>query len=194
MNRARRYGLKTVTTGRRTVRPRALALVAGTLAALAMIVVGCTGVTTGVATYDKADAPEYRASVSSSSAARESERQVAVRRSAVHTSCDAFGSSSGDSVAAVNDYVDAYNNDAPDAPGKSTPAIDALNKSADAVSGSLSDLLPADLTNALNGWVDAARQLAGAIAQTSGPDDFNTAIRRLNDTKTTAGTACEAAY
>lgn len=176
------------------VRPRVVALVAGALAAVAMIVVGCTSVTTGAATYDKAVAPEYRASVSSSSAARESERQVAVRRTAVRTSCDAFGSSSGDSVAAVNDYVDAYNDDAPDAPAKSTPAIDALNTSADAVSGSLSDLLPADLTNALNGWVDASRELADAIVRTAGPDDFNTAIRRLNDTKTTAGTACEAAY
>lgn len=159
-----------------------------------MIVVGCTGVTKGSATYDKAAAPEYRASVASSSAARESERQVAVAKAAVHTSCDAFGSSSGDSVAAVNSYVDAYNNDAPEATAASGPAIDALNKSADLVSGSLSDPLPANLSNALNGWIDAARQLADAISRTSGPDEFNTAIRSLNDSKTVAGTACEAAY
>jgi hypothetical protein len=194
MNRARRYGLKTVTTGRRKLRLRVVGLVVGSLAGLAMIVVGCTGVTKGTATFDKADAPEYRASVASSSAARESERQVAVRRAAVHTSCDAFGSSSGDSVAAVNAYVDAYNNDAPDATSKSGPAIDALNKSADLVSGSLTDPLPTDLTNALNGWVDAARQLADAVSRTSGPDDFNAAIRHLNDSKTSAATACEAAY
>jgi hypothetical protein len=183
-----------VTTARRAARLRAIGLVAGSLATLAMVVVGCTGVTKGAATYDKAAAPEYRASVSSSSAARESERQVAVRRAAVHTSCDAFGSSSGDSVEAVNTYVDAYNNDAPDAPSKSGPAVDSLNKSADQVSGSLTDQLPVDLANALNGWVDAARQLAGAISRTSGPDDFNTAIRALNDSKTSAGKACEAAY
>lgn len=159
-----------------------------------MIVVGCTGVTKGSATFDKAAAPEYRASVASSSAARESERQVAVRKAAVHTSCDAFGSSSGDSVDAVNSYVDAYNNDAPEATTTSGPAVDALNKSADLVTGSLSDTLPAELTDALNGWVDSARQLAGAISGTSGADEFNTAIRRLNDSKTSAGTACEAAY
>jgi hypothetical protein len=176
------------------VRPRVVGAVAGSLAALAMIVVGCSGVTKGTATFDKAAAPEYRASVASSSAARESERQVAVRKAAVHTSCDAFGSSSGDSVAAVNAYVDAYNNDAPDSTGKSAPAIDALNKSADLVSGSLSDSLPAELTNALKGWVDAARQLADAISRSAGPDDFNAAIRVLNDTKTSAATACEAAY
>lgn len=159
-----------------------------------MIVVGCTGVTKGSATFDKAAAPEYRASVASSSAARESERQVAVRKAAVHTSCDAFGSSSADSVDAVNSYVDAYNSDAPEATTTSGPAVDALNKSADLVTGSLSDTLPAELTNALNGWVDAARQLAGAISDTSGADDFNAAIRRLNDSKTSAGTACDAAY
>jgi hypothetical protein len=159
-----------------------------------MIVVGCSGVTKGTATFDKADAPEYRASVSSSAAARESEKQVAVRKAAVHASCDAFGSSSGDSVSAVNAYVDAYNNNTPDSASKSGPAVDALHASADLVSGSLSASLPTDLANALNGWVDAARQLADAISGSSGPDDFNTAIRHLNDSKTSAATACEAAY
>lgn len=194
MNRARRYGLKTVTSWRRAERLRVLGLVAGSLAGLTMIVVGCTDITKGTATFDKADAPEYRASVASSSAARESERQVAVRKEAVRTSCDAFGSSSGDSVEAVNSYVDAYNDNRPDATTESGPAIDSLNKSADVVSDSLSDPLPADLTRALAGWVDAARQLADAISRTSGPDDFNAAIRLLNDSKTSAGTACEAAY
>ena len=54
----------------------------GSLAAAAMIIVGCTSVTEGTAKVDAADAPVYRASVSASieesaasSSARESERQ-----------------------------------------------------------------------------------------------------------------------
>nr|WP_293241255.1 hypothetical protein [Mycolicibacterium sp.] len=159
-----------------------------------MVVVGCTSITSGTATFDAADAPEYRASVASSIAASESERQVAVTKAAVHTSCDALGSSSGASVEAVNAYVDAYNRDAPDAPGKVGPAIDALNGSADQVSGSLSAPLSPDLTRALNGWVDSARQLAGILSRNPGPDEFNAAIRQLNDSKTAAGAACDAAY
>ncbi|TPG37436.1 hypothetical protein EAH80_04425 [Mycobacterium hodleri] len=158
-----------------------------------MIVVGCTSITTGTATFDSAEAPEYRASVASSIAASESERQVAVTKAAVQTSCDALGSSSGASVAAVNAYVDAFNNDAPDAPGKVGPAIDALNGSADLVSGSLSPPLSPDLTRALNGWVDSARRLAGVLSRNPGPDEFNVAIRQLNDSKTAAGAACDAA-
>ncbi|MBJ7340549.1 MAG: hypothetical protein JHC64_22795 [Mycolicibacterium sp.] len=194
MNQVRRYGLKTVTTWARARRLRLGCLVAGILAALAMVVVGCTSITSGTATFDAADAPEYRASVASSIAASESERQVAVTKAAVHTSCDALGSSSGASVEAVNAYVDAYNRDAPDAPGKVGPAIDALNGSADQVSGSLSAPLSPDLTRALNGWVDSARQLAGILSRNPGPDEFNAAIRQLNDSKTAAGAACDAAY
>jgi hypothetical protein len=156
--------------------------------------VGCTSITQGAATYDTAEAPDYRASVASSVAASESERQVAVTKAAVHTSCDALASSSGAAVEAVNSYVDAYNNDAPDAQGKVGPAVEALNRSADLVSGSLSGPLSPDLTNALNGWVDSSRRLAGVLSRNPGPDEFNLAIRELNDSKTTAGGACEAAY
>ena len=84
--------------------------------------------------------------------------------------------------------------DAPDAPGLVGPAIDALNGSADLVSGSLSAPLSPDLTRALSGWVDSARQLAGVLARNPGPDEFNLAIRQLNDSKATAGAACDAAY
>jgi hypothetical protein len=194
MNRANRYGLKTVTTWCRVGRLRVASLAAGSFAGLAMIVVGCTSVTQGTATFDSADAPEYRASVASSVAASESEHQVAVTKAAVHKSCDALGSSSGDSVQAVNVYVEAYNNDAPDAATKVGPAVDSLNHSADLVAGSLSDPLPPDLTKALNGWVDASRQLAGVLGGNPGPDEFNVAIRQLNDSKTAAGSACDAAY
>ena len=46
----------------------------------------------------------------------------------------------------------------------------------------------------LNAWVDASRGLATAIAGNYGPDDFNAAITKLNDTKTTALNKCDAAY
>ncbi len=194
MNRAKRYGLKTVTTWGRARRLRVAGLVTGTLASLALIVLGCTSITQGTVTVDSAEAPEYRASVASSVAVSESERKVAVTKAAVHASCDALGSSSGESVGVVNDYVDAYNNDAPDAPGKIGPAVDALNRSADLVAGSLSSPLTPELTNALNGWVDSARKLAGLLTRNPGPDEFNVSIRELNDSKTAAGAACDAAY
>src|SRR6195952_3066892 len=151
MNLANRYGLKTVRTWGRAGRPRVVGLVTGSLAGLAMVVVGCTSITQGSATSDSVEAPDYRASVASSVAASESERQVAVTKAAVHTSCDALASSSGDSIQAVNSYVDAFNNDAPDAPGKVGPAVDALNRSADLVSGSLTSSLSPELTRALKG-------------------------------------------
>ena len=205
MNRAtlgaNRYGLKTVTTWRQAGRLRVAGLATGIAAALAMIVVGCSGVTQGTATIDKADAPEYRASASasseasvSSSAAREAERQAAIVKDAVHAACDALGSTADESVDAVNAYVQAYNAETPDAPAKAGPAMDSLNRSADSVSGSLSDPLPTDLRTSLNGWVDAARQLAGVISRNEGPDAFNGAIRQLNDSKTAAGAGCDAAY
>jgi hypothetical protein len=194
MNPANRYRLETVRSWWRAGRPRVVGLAAGILAGLAMIVVGCTSITHGSATYDSVEAPDYRASVASSVAASESERQVAVAKAAVHTSCDALASSSGDSIQAVNTYVDAFNNDAPDAPAKVGPAVDALNRSADQVSGSLSGPLSPDLTKALNGWVDSARQLAGVLSRNPGPDEFNVAIRQLNDSKSAAGAACQAAY
>lgn len=159
-----------------------------------MIVVGCTSITQGTATYDSVAAPDYRASVASSVAVSESERQVAETKAAVHTSCDALASSSDAAVEAVNAYVDAFNKELPDAPGRVGPAVDALNRSADQVSGSVSAPLSPDLTTALNVWVDSSRQLAGVLAGNPGPDEFNVAIRRLNDSKTAAGDACAAAY
>jgi hypothetical protein len=143
----------------------------------------------------------YRASVSasieesaSSSSARESERQASLTTQAIHTSCEALSSSSVDAITAVNNYVDAFNRNAADATAKAQPAVDALNHSADVVAGSLSDALAPNLRDALNAWVDAARGLAAAIAGNYGPDEFNAAITKLNDTKTTALNLCDAAY
>ena len=182
-------------------RLRIAALVMGTLAAMAMGIVGCNSVTSGSPTVDRADAPVYRASVSASieesaasSSSRESERQESLTTQAIHSSCEALSSSSVDAVTAVNNYVDAFNKNAVDAAVKAPPAIDALNHSADVVARSVSDALASNLRDALNAWVDAARGLATAIAGNYGPDEFNAAITKLNDTKTTALNLCDAAY
>jgi hypothetical protein len=187
--------------GQSRKRLRIAALVMGTLAAMAMIIVGCNSVTSGTPTIDRAEAPVYRASVSASSqesaassSSRESERQGSLTRQAVHTSCDGLSSSSVDAITAVNNYVDTFNKNGANAAAKAGPAIDALNHSADLVAGSESDALTQNLRDALNAWVDAARGLATAIAGNYGPNEFNAAITKLNDTKTTALNLCDAAY
>ncbi len=173
----------------------------GSLAATAMIIVGCSNVTEGTASVDSADAPVYKASVSASiaesaasSSARESERQESLTKEAVHTSCESLSTSSVDAITAVNAYVEAFNQSAADADAKAGPAIDALNHTADLVARSVSDPLTPELRDAMNAWVDAARGVAVAIAGNYGPDEFNAAISRLNETKTTALNLCDAAY
>jgi hypothetical protein len=182
-------------------RLRIVGMMVGSLAATAMIIVGCTSVTQGSAEIDRADAPVYRASVSASSeesaassSSRESERQASMTTQAVHSSCEALSSSSVDAITAVNNYVDAFNKNAADASGKAPAAIDALNHSADLVGRSISDPLSPNLRDALNAWVDAAKGLAAAIAGNVGADEFNAAITKLNDTKTAALNLCDAAY
>jgi hypothetical protein len=187
--------------GRSRKRLRIAATGMGSLAATAMIIVGCNSVTSGSPTVDRADAPVYRASVSASieesaasSSTRESERQASLTTQAIHSSCEALSSSSVDAITAVNNYVDAFNKNAADVPAKAAPAIEQLNHSADVVAGSVSDALAPNLRDALNAWVDAARGLATAIAGNYGADEFNTAISKVNDTKTTALNLCDAAY
>jgi hypothetical protein len=182
-------------------RLRIAALVMGTLAAMAMVIVGCNSVTSGSPTIDRADAPVYRASVSASSeesaassSSRESERQGSITRQAVHSSCDGLSSSSVDAITAVNNFVDSFNKKGADAAAKAGPAIDALNHSADLVARGVSDVLAQNLRDALNAWVDAARGLATAIGGNYGPTEFNAAITKVNDTKTTALNLCDAAY
>jgi hypothetical protein len=180
---------------------RIVALVVGSLAGLAMIIVGCSSVTQGTATVNATDTPLYKASVSASiaesaesSSSRESERQASTSTEAVHTSCEALSSSSVDSIAAVNDYVKAFNANSADAQSKAGPAVDSLNHSADLVAQSISDPLTQELKDALNAWVDAARGVATAIAGNYGPDEFNAAVSKLNDVKTHALDLCDAAY
>ena len=145
-------------------RLRIAALVLGSLATAAMVIVGCSSVTDGSPEVDKAEAPVYRASVSASiaesaesSSSRESERQASVAKEAIHSACEALSTSSVDAVTAVNDFVKAFNQGAADAAAKSGPAVDALNHSADAVLRSMSDPLIPELKDAMNAWVDAAR-------------------------------------
>lgn len=177
------------------------ARIIGVAATAAMVIVGCSNVTEGSGRVDAAEAPVYRASVSASleesaasSRARESERQSSITKEAIHSSCETLSSSSVDAITAVNAYVDAFNENAADASVKEGPAIDALNESADMVARSISDALAPELKDALNGWVDAARDVATAIAGNYGPDEFNAAITRLNDTKTSALNLCDASY
>ena len=115
-------------------------------------------------------------------------------KEAVHSSCETLSSSSVDAVTAVNDFVDAYNKSGAVATDKATPAVDALNHSADSVARSITDPLIPELKDAMNAWVDAARGVATAIAGNYGPDGINSAISKLNDTKTTALNLCDAAY
>ncbi|MDV3135402.1 hypothetical protein [Mycobacterium sp. 29Ha] len=182
-------------------RLRIAALAIGSAASAAMIIVACSSVTQGAASVDTADAPVYRASVSASiaesaasSSARESERQASLTQEAVHTSCESLSTSSVDAITAVNAYVDAFNQSAADAEAKARPAIDALNHSADLVARSMSEELPPDLKDSMNTWVDAARGVAVAIEGNYGPEEFNAAITKLNDAKTTALNRCDAAY
>ncbi|WP_372516636.1 hypothetical protein [Mycolicibacterium flavescens] len=177
------------------------ALAIGGVAAAAMIIVGCSTVTEGEGSADRAEAPVYRASVSASleesaasSAARESERQASITKEAIHDSCETLSSSSVDAITAVNAYVDAFNQNAADAGSRARPAIDALNNSADAVARSVSDPLAPELRDSLNAWVDAARGVATAIEGNYGPEEFNATITRLNDTKTVALNLCDASY
>jgi hypothetical protein len=182
-------------------RLRIAALVVGSLAALTMVIVGCSSVTDGSAEVDAAEAPVYRASVSASieesaasSSARESERQESLTKEAIHSSCETLSTSSVDAITAVNNFVDAFNASAADAQGRAGPAVDALNHSADLVAQSVSDPLLPELKDAMHAWVDAARGVAAAIGGNYAPEDINAAIRQLNDTKITALNLCDATY
>jgi hypothetical protein len=191
-----------VPAGGKAVELRVAALGFGLLATVTLVVVGCTSVTDGTAVVDAKDAPAYRTSASISlsesaatSSERESKRQVSLTTQAVHHSCDTLAASSVDAITAVNAYVGAFNSGGSgEAESKEGAAIDSLNKSADLISGGLTPELSPPLHDALTGWADAARGVAGAISSHASPDDFNTAVGRLNDAKTKALNLCDAAY
>ena len=105
-----------------------------------------------------------------------------------------MSSSSADAIGAVNAYVAASNSNPADIGRTAGPAVDALNLSADLVAGTISDRLAPELRDSLNGWVDAARAVATAIAGNYGTEEFNAGITLLNDSKTAALDRCDAAY
>ncbi|UXA16302.1 hypothetical protein [Mycobacterium sp. SMC-4] len=182
-------------------RVRLVAFVAGILAALTMVVVGCTHITAGDAAASDSEARQYRSSVSASvaasaasSRAREAQRQEVLRTEAIRLSCEEMSSSSAEAVGAVNTFVDALNTDPPRAGVQVGPAVDALNNSADGVVAAMSEALPADLRDALTSWIEAARGVASAIAGNYPVAEINAAIARLNDSKTLALDRCDAAY
>ncbi len=185
----------------RSLQPRIVALAIGSLAVLAMIIVGCSAVTEGTPKVNASDAPVFKSSVSASiqasaasSSARESERMASQTIEAVHTSCEALSTSSADAVKAVNNYVVAFKSGADDAATNAGLAVDALNQSADLVVRSVSDTLTPELKDAMTAWVDAARGVATAIAGNYSPDEVNAAIRQMNDTRSTTLDRCDAAY
>ena len=119
----------------------------------------CTTVTGGSAKVDRADAPAYRTSMSSSvaesaatSSMRESERQESLTTEAIHTACETLSTSSADAVDNVNAYVDAVNGEG-DPVATEGAAADALNHSADLVAADVNDAVPQDIRDALSAWV-----------------------------------------
>jgi len=185
-------------------RGRVAGLGIGLMAALILVVVGCTTVTDGKSAVDAQEAPAYRTSISASvsasaatSSQREAKRQESLTAQAVHNSCDALSASSVDTINAVNAFVGAINAGADaqaDADARQGPAVDALNRSADLVSTSLTDALAPELRASLMAWVDSSRALAKAIVDKVPPEEFNSAIDKLNQTRDTALDMCDAAY
>jgi hypothetical protein len=170
--------------------------VIGCLAAVLLVIVGCTSVTDGRPTADTVIAPAYRASVSASVSAssvtsriRESQRQASLTTQAVVRACESFATSSKDAIEKVNDFVAAYNQGG-DTASAEGPAIDALNHSADTITGSISNPLSTELRDALNAYGDAARDVANAIGTHAGTAEFNRRVNQLNDSKTKAVKVC----
>ena len=168
---------------------------------LALGVAGCTTVTGGDAAVNSSDAPAYRTSMSlsssqsaASSSARESERQASLTTQAVHTACATLATTSADAIDAVNAYVGAFNQEGGDITTTEGPAVDGLEQSAEAVGGSINDIVPQDLKDAFTAWVDGARQTSDAITKHVGPGDFNQIIRDLNDARENALRLCDATY
>lgn len=176
-------------------------LLAGCAAVLVTGVAGCTTVTGGDPMANSADAPAYRTSVSLSSSqaaasasARESERQASMTIQAVHATCETLSTTSADAIDAVNAYVGAFNQEGGEIATTEGPAADALNQSAEAVEGSMTDVVPPDLKEAFAAWIDGARLAADAITRQASPKEFNQIIDELNDARSTALKLCDATY
>lgn len=180
---------------------RPAGLLAAGAATVLMGAVGCTTVTEGDAAANSGEAPAYRTSVSlsssqsaASSSARESERQASMTTRAVHETCETLSTTSADAIDAVNAFVKAYNEDSPDAAATEGPAVDALNQSAEAVEGSISDIVPEPIKDAFQAWIDGARATAEAITSKAPVAEFNKAVDTLNNARSDALRLCDATY
>ena len=179
-------------------------LLAGGCALVALVVLGtagCTSVTGGDATVNASDAPAYRTSVSvsssqsaASSSARESERQASLTTEAVHSTCETLATTRADAIDAVNAYVNAFNQEGGDMAATEGPAVEALQRSAEAVGGSITDVIPTNLHEAFASWVDNAHATADAITKHATPGQFNQIIGELNDARSKALRVCDATY
>lgn len=179
---------------------RGLPLAAGLAATAVLGVAGCTSIVTGDPSVDRADVPDYRASVSASvsasavtSSVRESQRQASMTTQAVRTVCETLSTSSADAVKTVNAYVEAVNSGG-DVAATIQPAREALSSSAGRVSAEINDTLPVALRDALTAWVDASRAAGDVLGGGPSPSEFNTAIDRVNTTRTDALNLCDTAY
>jgi hypothetical protein len=175
--------------------------VAAGVAVVVMGLAGCTAVTGGGATVNAVDAPAYRTSMSASSSqsaasssARESERQASLTTAALRSSCETLSSTSADAIDAVNAYVSAFNEEGGDITDTEGPAVDGLNQSAEAVDGSISDVMPQELQDAFAAWVNGAQTAADAINSQASPSEFNQIIGELNDARSAALSLCDATY
>ena len=105
-----------------------------------------------------------------------------------------MSSTSADAIDAVNAYVSAFNEEGGDVTDTEGPAVDGLNQSAEAVNGSISDVMPPELQDAFTAWVNGAQSAADAISNQAAPNEFNQIIGDLNDARSTALSLCDATY
>jgi hypothetical protein len=161
-----------------------------------MVLVGCTTVTDGAPSADTAVAPAYRESVSASvsesaatSSIRESRRQESLTVQAVLHVCEALVNSNNDAIAKLNDFIVAYNQGI-DITASENSASQALEQSADQVVGNITNMLPVDLRESLNAYVEAARAAARTVAIQPTPAAVNGATHQLNATIDRVDRAC----
>ena len=173
----------------RVSRLRVAGAVVGSLAGTALIVVGCSKVTSGTPDVDSPAAAAYRTSVAVSVSASISSSKAAV----VTASCRTLLDTAVDTIDAVNDYVSAFNDNG-DYQSKAQTAVDALNHSGDAVAQGINDALSPELSKALAGWVAATKDMVTAIANNSDTDSFNSAVHHLNDSKAVALALCDGGH
>lgn len=168
---------------------RITSLVLGSVAVLAMVVVGCTNLTEGSVTANSEEAPAFRKSMSSSvsaskatSISEESERQASSTAAAISNACQTLSVGHDETIRTVNEYVAALNDVAStaDDDARAGPAVEALNREADNVSGSVSPALSQELQDSLIAWADAARAVANVIIPKANTDAFNAAIDGFN--------------